>query len=259
MTTPIKVTQSNLPGNMAHMMPAQTKDPKEYQQVQRQKENNIPKDLVGNAVWSTDERQIEPGYTIWREDKNQKQVIAHIEYIEMEDAWFGLHYVKNIPYATMGSKIAKGKYGLKRKGGKTPNIYLWRNDPEPMSEEETPSEKPMILQTAEASPMPTDLETITQGIATILTTNQLMDDEEPLQYFTPAVLPNPTTQVNLAMVGDDPDEEEEERTKTSKGSLKGSPPAKFNGNRKAAKQFLNDFKAYRFLNRKNETMRVAAN
>ncbi len=67
---------------------------------------------------------MEPRYTIWREDKNQKQVVAHIEYIKMEDAWFGLHYVKNIPYATIGSKIAKGKYGLRRKGGKTPNLYL---------------------------------------------------------------------------------------------------------------------------------------
>jgi len=41
----------------------------------------------------------------------------------MEDAWFGLHYVKNIPYATIGLKIAKGKYRLKRKGGQSPQ-YL---------------------------------------------------------------------------------------------------------------------------------------
>jgi len=139
---------------------------------------------VGNAVWSTDERQVEPGYVIWREDKNQKQVIVHIEYIKTEDAWFRLHYVKNVPYATMGSKIAEGKYGLKRKGGKTPNLYLWRNDPKPMLEEETPSEIPTILQMAEASPTPIDLETITQGIVAIPTTNQPMNDEEPLQYFT---------------------------------------------------------------------------
>ena len=57
-------------------------------------------------------------------DKNNKQVIAHIEYIEIEDTWFSLHYMKNIPFATIGSKIAEGKYGLKQKGGKTPNIYL---------------------------------------------------------------------------------------------------------------------------------------
>ncbi len=92
-----------------------------------------------------------------------------------------------------------------------------------MSEEKTPSEIPTLLQTAEA--------------------------------WT-----NPVTQVNMATVGDNLDDnEEEERTKTSKGGLKGSPPAKFNSDRKAAKQFLNDFRAYRFLNRKNETMRVPAN
>jgi len=64
----------------------------------------------------------------------------------------------------------------------------------------------------------------------------------------------------MAATGDDPDDdEEEERTRTSKGGPKGSPPAKFNGDRKTAKQFMNDFRAYRFLNRKNETMKVAAN
>ena len=87
--------------------------------------------------------------------------MAHIEYIKTEDVWFGLHYVKNIPYATMGSKIAKGKYRLRRKGGKTPNLYLWRNDPKPMLEEENVSEIPTILQMAEASPVPADLESIT--------------------------------------------------------------------------------------------------
>ncbi len=124
MTTPIEVTRSKLPGDMAHMMPAQNTDPKEYRQVQRQKKDNVPCDLIGNAVWYEDDRQPEPGYIIWRADKNNKQVIAHIEYIETEDAWFGLHYVKGIPYATIGSKIIEGKYRLKRKGGKTPNLYL---------------------------------------------------------------------------------------------------------------------------------------
>src|SRR6266446_9257538 len=169
---------------MVHMMPAQTMDPKEYRQVQRRKEDNVPQDLIGNAVWYSDERQLEPGYIIWQADKQNKQIIAHIKYIEMEDAWFGLHYVKNIPFATIGSKIIEGKYSLKRKGGKTPNIYLWRNEPEPLSEEETPSEIPTILQTAEASPIPAGLEDIIQGVAAIPTQNQPMDDEEPLQYFT---------------------------------------------------------------------------
>ncbi len=165
MTTPIEVTRSKLPGNMAHMMPAQSTDPKEYRQVQRRKEDNVPRDLIGNAAWYKDSRQPEPGYIIWRADKKGQQIIAHIEYIETEDAWFGLHYVKGIPYATIGSKIDEGKYGLRRKGGKTPNLYLWRNDPEPLSEEETPSEIPMILQTKESSPVVEGLETITQGMA----------------------------------------------------------------------------------------------
>src|SRR6266403_767034 len=147
MTTPIEVTRSKLPGDMAHMMPAQNTDPKEYRQVQRRKKDNVPSDLTGNA------------------------------------AWFELHYVKGIPYATIGSKIDEGKYGLKRKGGKTPNLYLWRNDPEPLSEEETPSEIPTILQTKESSPAPEGLDAITQGMAAIPTQNQPMDDEEPLQYF----------------------------------------------------------------------------
>jgi len=226
-------------------------DPKEYRQVQRRKEDNVPQDLIGNAVWYSDERQLEPGYIIWQADKQNKQIIAHIKYIEMEDAWFGLHYVKNIPFATIGSKITEGKYGLKRKGGKTPNIYLWRNDPEPLSEEETPSELPTILQTAETSPTPTGLEEITQRIAAIPTQNQPME-EEPLQYFTPpppttvfppiALPPQPTIQVNMAEA-----QEDEEENKNSKGSLKGCPPTKFDGNRKMAKKFLNDFKTYQFL------------
>ena len=181
-------------------------------------------------------------------DKNDKQVIAHIEYIETEDTWFSLHYVKGIPFATIGSKIAEGKYGLKRKGGKTPNLYLWRNNLEPLSEEETPSKIPTILQTAQASPAPADLESIIQGMATIPTENQPMDNEEPLQYFTPApppILP-PPIQINLAETKKT--DEDEEENKVAKGSLKGSPPMKFDGDRKMAKKFLNDFKTYKFLN-----------
>src|SRR6266436_1129278 len=259
MTTPIEVTRSKLPGNMAHMMPAQNTDPKEYRQVQRRKKDNVPRDLIGNTVWYEDNRQPEPGYIIWRADKNGQQVIAHIEYIETEDAWFGLRYVKGIPYTTIGSKIDEGKYGLKRKGGKTPNLYLWRNNPEPLSEEETPSEIPTILQTAEASPAPEELETIIQGMAAIPVQNQPMDDEEPLQYFTPT-LPLPTLapiQINMAKTQKMPEEDEE--TRAAKGSLKGSPLTKFDGDRKMAKKFLNDFKTYKFLNRKNKTMKVPAN
>ncbi len=184
MTTPIETTRSKLPGDMAHMMPAQSTDPKEYQQVQRRKKDNVPRDLIGNVTWYEDNRQPEPGYIIWRADKKGQQIIAHIEYIETEDAWFGLHYVKGIPYATIGSKIDEGKYGLRRKGGKTPNLYLWRNNPEPLSEEETPSEIPTILQTKESSPILEGLDAITQGMATIPTQNQPMDDEED----APAVL-----------------------------------------------------------------------
>jgi len=216
------------------------------------------------VVWYEDERQPELGYIIWRADKNNKQVITHIKYIKTEDAWFGLHYVKGIPYATIGSKIDEGKYGLKRKGGKTPNLYLWRNDPEPLSEEETPSEILAILQTVQASLVPEGLEVIIQGMAAIPIQNQPMDDEEPLQYLTPAppvILAPPVTlgpiQINMAEAQGMPDEDEE--TRAMKGSLKGSPPTKFDGDRKMAKKFLNDFKTYKFLNRKNETMRIPAN
>ncbi len=196
-------------------------------------------------VWYEDNRQPEPGYIIWRADKNGQQIIAHIEYIETEDAWFGLHYVKGIPYTTIGSKILEGKYGLKRKGGKTPNLYLWRNNPEPLSEEETPSEVPTILQTAEASPAPEELDTIIQGMATIPVQNQPMDDEETLQYFTAPLAPIPAPiQINMV----EKTAEEDEETRTAKGSLKGSPPTKFDGDRKMAKKFLNDFKTYKFLN-----------
>src|SRR6266478_8742604 len=199
MSNPIKVTWSKLPGDMAHMMPAQSVDPKEYQQVQRRKKDNVPCDLTGNATWYEDERQPEPGYIIWRADKNNKQVLAHIEYIETEDTWFSLHYVKGIPFATIGSKIAEGKYGLKRKGGKTPNLYLWRNNLEPLLEEETPLEIPTILQTAQVSPTPEGLEDIIQGMAAIPTQNQPMDDKEPLQYFTLILLnPLPPIQINMA-------------------------------------------------------------
>src|SRR6266403_3499647 len=256
MTTPIEMTRSKLLGDMAHMMPTQNTDPKEYQQVQRWKKDNVPRDLIGNAVWYEDERQLEPGYIIWRADKNNKQVIAHIEYIKTEDAWFGLHYVKGIPYATIGSKILEGKYRLKRKGGKTPNLYLWRNDPEPLSEEETPSEIPTILQTGEVSPNPEELDSIIQGMAAIPVQNQPMDDEEPLQYFTLAPTPVPI-QINMAEAQKTADKDEE--TRAAKGSLKGSPPAKFDGDRKMGKKFLNDFKTYKFLNRKNETMRIPVN
>ncbi len=166
--------------------------------------------------------------------------------------------MKNVPFATIGSKIVEGKYGLKRKGGKTPNIYLWRNEPEPLSEEETPSEIPTILQTAEASPIPAGLEDIIQGVAAIPTQNQPMDDEEPLQYFTlmPPNLP-PPIQINMAKAQETPEDEEE--NKPTKGSLKGSPPTKFDGDRKMAKKFLNNFRTYKFLNRKNETMKIPAN
>ncbi len=199
-------------------------------------------------AWYEDNRQLEPGYIIWRVDKKGQQVIAHIEYIETEDTWFGLHYIKGIPYATIGSKIDEGKYGLKRKGGKTPNLYLWRNDPEPLLEEETPSEIPTILQTKESSPAPEGLDTITQGMAAIPVQNQPMDDEEALQYFTPGPLAPPPAPIQINMAEAQKLTEEDEETRAAKGSLKGSPPAKFDGDRKMAKKFLNDFKTYKFLN-----------
>ncbi len=64
MMTPTEVTRSKLPGDMAHMMPVQNVDPKEYQQVQRRKKDNVPHNLLGNAVWYEDSRQLEPGYII---------------------------------------------------------------------------------------------------------------------------------------------------------------------------------------------------
>ena len=57
MTTPIEVTRSKLPGDMAHMMPTQNSDPKEYWQVQRRKKDNVSSDLLGNATWYEDNRQ----------------------------------------------------------------------------------------------------------------------------------------------------------------------------------------------------------
>ena len=86
-----------------------------------------------------------------------------------------------------------------------------------------------------------------------------MDDEEPLQYFTPMPLNlPPPIQINMAEAQATLAEDEEEN-KAIKGSLKGSPLTKFNGDRKMAKKFLNDFKTYKFLNRKNETMKIPAN
>src|SRR6266478_9243 len=232
MTTPIEVTRSKLPGDMAHMMPAQNTDPKEYRQVQRRKKDNVPRDLIGNAAWYDDPRQPEPGYIIWRVDKKGQQVIAHIEYIETEDAWFGLHYVKGIPYATIGSKIDEGK-----------------NDLEPLSEEETLSEIPTVLQMAQASPAPGDLETIIQGIAVIPVQNQPMDDEDPLEYLTTTppvagMLPISLAPIQINMAKAQKGTDEDKETKAAKGSLKGSPPTKFDGDRKMAKKFLNDFKTY---------------
>ncbi len=92
-------------------------------------------------------------------------------------------------------------------------------------------------------------------MAAIPVQNQPMDDEDTLQYFTPGI--TAPIQINMAKAQDPADDDEE--AKTTKGSLKGSPPAKFDGDRKMAKKFLNDFKTYKFLNRKNETMKVPAN
>jgi len=89
-----------------------------------------------------------------------------------------------------------------------------------------------------------------------------MDDKEPLQYFTPApLIPQtsliPPIQINMAKAKGTTDKDKE--TRVAKGSLKGSPPTKFDGDRKMAKKFLNNFKTYKFLNRKNKTMRIPAN
>ncbi len=96
----------------------------------------------------------------------------------------------------MGSKIAEGKYSLKRKGGKTPNIYLWRNDPEPLLEEETLSEIPTILQTAQASPIPEGLEAIIQGMAAIPTQNQPIGGRRTPPILHPDATRTTTTHPN---------------------------------------------------------------
>ncbi len=117
---------------------------------------------------------------------------------------------------------------------------------------------------AQASPAPGDLEAIIQGMAAIPVQNQPMDEEEPLEYLTSAPpvmgitpIPLPPIQINMAEAQKMTDEDEE--TRAAKGSLKGSPPTKFDGDRKMVKKFLNDFKTYKFLNQKNETMRIPAN
>jgi len=117
---------------------------------------------------------------------------------------------------------------------------------------------------AQASPAPGDLEAIIQGMAAIPVQNQPMDEEEPLEYLTSAPpvmgitpIPPPPIQINMAEAQKMTDEDEE--TRAAKGSLKGSPPTKFDGDRKMVKKFLNDFKTYKFLNWKNETMRIPAN
>ncbi len=83
-----------------------------------------------------------------------------------------------------------------------------------------------------------------------------MDDEESLQYLT--LIPPPPLQINMTGAPETLVEDEEEN-RVTKGSLKGSPPTKFDGDRKMAKKFLNNFKTYKFLNQKNETMKVPAN
>src|SRR6266403_2906960 len=74
MMTPIEVTRSKLPGDMAHMMPAQNTDPKEYQQVQRRKEDNVPRDLIGNTIWSAEETG---GTWICYLERRQKPETSH--------------------------------------------------------------------------------------------------------------------------------------------------------------------------------------
>ncbi len=105
--------------------------------------------------------------------------------------------------------------------------------------------------------MPKGLEAIIQGMVAIPTENQPMDDKEPLQYFT-LIPPNPPPPIQINMAEAAPAEDDEEN-KATKGSLKGSPPTKFDRDRKMAKKFLNNFKTYKFLNRKNKTMKIPAN
>jgi len=86
-----------------------------------------------------------------------------------------------------------------------------------------------------------------------------MDDEETLEYLTMRTLPVPLAPIQINMAETQKGTDEDEETKAAKGSLKGSPPTKFDRDRKMAKKFLNDFKTYKFLNRKNKTMKVPAN
>jgi len=106
----------------------------------------------------------------------------------------------------------------------------------------------MILQTKESSPIPEGLDDITQGMAAIPVQNQPMDDEETLQYFPSGPLAPAPVPIQINMAEAQKSVEEDEETRAAKGSLKGSPPAKFDGDRKMAKKFLNDFKTYKFLN-----------
>ncbi len=96
-------------------------------------------------------------------------------------------------------------------------------------------------------------------MAAIPIQNQPMDDEETLQYFTPAPLAPVLAPIQINMAEAQETTEGDEETRAAKGSLKGSPSTKFDGDRKMAKKFLNDFKTYKFLNRKNETMKILAN
>ncbi len=85
-------------------------------------------------------------------------------------------------------------------------------------------------------------------MAAIPVPNQPMDNEETLQYFTPGPLAPPPAPIQINMAEAQKAAEDNEETRAAKGSLKGSPPAKFDGDRKMAKKFLNDFKTYKFLN-----------
>src|SRR6266403_689405 len=72
-----------------------------------------------------------------------------------------------------------------------------------------------------------------QKMAAIPVPNQPMDDEDTLQYFTPGFAA-PPIQINMAEAQNQAEDDEE--TRATKGSLKGSPPAKFDGDRKMAKK-----------------------
>jgi len=68
-----------------------------------------------------------------------------------------------------------------------------------------------ILQTKESSPNPEGLDDITQGMAAIPIQNQPMDDEEALQYFTPAPLIPAPIQINMAEAQKSTEDDEETR------------------------------------------------